>query len=133
MDANVRTIFELNADWARMIDARDIDGIVSLYLPDGAFLLPGQPAFEGHAGVRAAWQAFFDLPEFALVFKPTVVEVSGDASFAMDKGSYRLSFQGPEGPVVEIGKYLVVWRASADGTWKVAADMVNSDAPPAVA
>lgn len=131
MDANVRTILEVNADWARMIDARDIDGIVDLYRADGAFLLPNQPAFEGHEGVRAAWQAFFDLPEFALVFKPAVVEISGDASFAMDKGTYRLSFHSPEGPVVETGKYLVVWRAAADGTWKVAADMVNSDAPAA--
>lgn len=129
MDVKTKAIFELSANWGRMIDAKDIDGIVNLYRTDGAFLLPGQPAYEGHEAVRAAWQFFFSLPEFALVLDPSLVEVSGDATFAMERGSYRLSYSGPEEPVVDVGKYLVVWRESSDGTWKVAADIINSDAP----
>ncbi|HKX23120.1 MAG TPA: DUF4440 domain-containing protein [Rhizorhapis sp.] len=128
MDANSKAIFELNANWQRMIDAKDIDGIIDLYRPDGAFLLSGQPAFEGHEAVRGAWQFLFGLPEFSLVLNPSFVEVSGDTSFAMDMGTYRLSYRGPEEPVVQVGNYLVVWRAAEDGAWKVAVDIVN-DAP----
>ena len=132
MDANVRAIFELNANWSRMIDAKDLEGIVDLYRPDGAFLLTGQPAFEGQQAVRSAWQFLFGLPDFSLVLNPSQVEVSGDAGFAMDRGTYRLSYRGPEQPVVQAGNYLVVWRAAEDGAWKVAIDIVN-EAPVASA
>ena len=129
MDENAQAIVELNAEWGRMIDARDLDGIVNLYRPDGAFLVPGQPAFEGHQAVRAAWEFLFGLPDFELRLSVSSVDVSGDASFAMNRGAYRLSYAGPEKPVLEVGKYLIVWRAGADGAWQVAADIFNSDAP----
>ena len=128
MNSHIETIVELNAEWGRMIDARDVEGIVNLYRPDGAFLVPGQPAFEGHDAIRAAWQFLFGLPDFELRLSVSSVDVSGDASFAMNRGAYSLSYGGPEKPVVEVGKYLIVWRAE-DGAWKVAADIFNSDAP----
>ena len=132
MSASSRTIVELDAKLGRMIDARDLEGIVDLYRADGAFLVPGQPAFEGHDAIRAVWQHFFGLPDFALVLGTPAVSVSSDATFAMDRGTYRLSYRGAQGPVVDVGKYLVVWRTAGDGTWQMAADMFNSDGDPAV-
>lgn len=129
MDTNSKAILERSAEWSRLIDAKDIDGIVNLYRTDGVFLVPGIPASEGHQAIRATLESLFNLPGFALALNPIVVDVSGDASFATERGSYRLSYRNSEDPVVEIGKYLVVWRASSDGTWKVAADMINSDGP----
>ena len=35
--------------------------------------------------------------------------------------------------VNDTGKYVVVFRKQADGAWKVAADIFNSDLPPAPA
>jgi len=31
--------------------------------------------------------------------------------------------------ITDKGKYLTVYRKQADGTWKAAADMINSDMP----
>lgn len=128
MDARA-TILELNAQWGRMIETQDLDAIVGLYRADACFFVPGQPTFEGHDAIRSAWQFLFGLPEFGLSLNATSVEVSGDESLAMNRGTYRLSYTGPNGPVVEIGKYLLVWRAASPGAWQVVADMFNSDAP----
>jgi hypothetical protein len=38
-------------------------------------------------------------------------------------------FETPDGPVEDMGKYLVIWR-KIDGEWFVAAIAVSSDAPP---
>jgi ketosteroid isomerase-like protein len=45
---------------------------------------------------------------------------------AYEVGVYMLSFKTDKGPVQEKGKYVVVWKKSGN-TWKVAADIFNSD------
>ena len=56
---------------------------------------------------------------------------SDDLGYSM--GLYELSYKDADGnPVADHGKYMTVWKKSSDGTWKVAADMFNTNiAPPA--
>ena len=120
-------IATLDTKWGEMIDAHDLDGVVDLYDPEGSFLIPGQPALDGHIAIRAAWQHLFGLPEFKLTLGRPSVTATGADDFAIDRGSYELSFRGPDGLSVEQGKYLVVWRKNADNMWKIFADMFNSN------
>jgi ketosteroid isomerase-like protein len=48
---------------------------------------------------------------------------------AYEYGINRFVFDTPDGPMEDMGKYLVVWEKT-DGEWYVAAIAVSSDAPP---
>ena len=58
------------------------------------------------------------------------LEEHGDT--AIEVGSYTLDIQ-PEGGnlITDIGKYVVVFKRQADGSWKLATDIFNSDMPAA--
>ena len=127
MSNSAKAIAALDAAWAAMIDAHDIDGVVELYEQEGAFLVPGMPPLEGHAAIRAAWENLFSLPEFKLQLGTPSVTVAAGDDFAMDRGSYELSHRGENGLSVENGKYLVVWRKNDEGQWKILADMFNNN------
>jgi ketosteroid isomerase-like protein len=46
---------------------------------------------------------------------------------AVSIGSYHLRLSLAEGRIEDRGKYMTVWR-KIDGQWRVAADMINTDA-----
>jgi ketosteroid isomerase-like protein len=53
---------------------------------------------------------------------------------AYTQGTYEFTATDPKsGPVNDRGKFVVVWKKQTDGGWKIAADIWNSDLPPAAA
>jgi ketosteroid isomerase-like protein len=59
----------------------------------------------------------------------TILNLYGKDDLVYEVGSYTLKFeiQGKEG--VDEGKYVVVWKQTADKTWKKLIDIWNSDMP----
>ncbi|MFQ5962049.1 MAG: YybH family protein, partial [Candidatus Methylomirabilales bacterium] len=57
--------------------------------------------------------------------------VGAKDDLAYEMGAYTLTIQ-PEGgqAQTDTGKYVVVWTRQADGSWKLAVDIWNSNAPP---
>ena len=122
-------ISSIDAQWVESITSKDITAILSLYDSGAVFMVPGRPALEGQDAIRAAWEDMLGLPEFQLLLDPIMIEASGDGRLAIDRGSYRLSFSSADGPVVDIGKYLVVWQRSDAEGWRIHTDIFNSDGP----
>jgi ketosteroid isomerase-like protein len=49
---------------------------------------------------------------------------------ALELGTYTLVVQPPgQGEITDRGKYMVLWRRQADGTWKLYRDMFNTSMP----
>jgi uncharacterized protein (TIGR02246 family) len=102
--------------------------IAALYTDDALVLYPNQPAVSGRGAIVEYFRGFFgDFPtsEFALAS----VELVTNGQWAFDRGSYRWKGVPRAGgrPEEDNGKYLVILQRQADGTWKVARDMDNSD------
>ena len=116
--------------WLELVRSGDAAGIAQLYAPDGAMMPPGAPIAEGSAAIEQAWRGMMETPGFALTFEPTRIVVASAGDMALDQGTYRFTSTGPDGPVTDVGKYVVVWR-NIDGEWKAAADIFNSDGVPA--
>jgi uncharacterized protein (TIGR02246 family) len=130
-DADVQALKDTEVAWAKVMAAKDFEKSVSNYADDASLLMPNAPVVNGKDAIRGALKAVFDDPNFALAFQASRVEVakSGDLGYA--QGSYTMTMSGPKGkkPVTDKGKYLTAYKKQADGTWKVVADMINSDMP----
>ena len=109
--------------------AQDIDGALAYWAPDGVALPANAPLVEGHEGLRELYGQFFvpSLKSFGSTTTHTEVSASGDV--AWEYGINRLVFTGPDGDIVDLGKYLATWR-KIDGEWYVAVVSFSSDAPP---
>ncbi len=67
-------------------------------------------------------------PNLIYSFIPAVIEVAVSGDLAYDRGTYELSMDTPQGRISDHGKYMAVWKKTAEG-WKVVADIMNSDLP----
>jgi ketosteroid isomerase-like protein len=132
--ADEATLRNLDAEWSKAADAKDLDKTVSYYTDDALILPPNLPTIQGKQGARGMWQGMFSVPGFGGGWKATRVEVSRSGDMGWVTGTYELSETDASGrPMVDQGKYLEVWRKQADGSWKCVADMFNTDlssAPP---
>ncbi len=110
--------------------AANAEDITRLYADDALVLYPNKPAVAGRAAILAYFQSFF--AEFAQAdFELTSAEIEVAGSWALDRGTYRWKGLPRAGgdPVEDHGKYLVILQRQADGSWKIARDMDNSDRP----
>jgi ketosteroid isomerase-like protein len=93
------------------------------------------------AGDAAAAAAFYtddatllppeagDLAKGGLTLNLNTVSVDGAGDFAYEIGTWSMPAPEGESGSVEEGKYLVVWKHLADGSWKVHADIWNNSTP----
>lgn len=110
--------------------AADAGAIARLYADDAMVLYPGQPAVAGREEILAYFGDFFG--QFSQEqFELTSAEVVVAGSWAFDRGGFRWRGRPQAGgdALEDQGKYLVILRQQADGSWKIFRDMDNSDKP----
>ena len=109
---------------------KNVDAIVSYYTDDAIILPPNAAMGTGRDAIRKEFESMMALPGFGIAWQPTKVEVarSGDVGYSI--GTYDMTMSGVDGrPMKDRGKYVTIWKKQADGSWKVALDMFNSDTP----
>lgn len=129
LEAGEKRIRELDAAWVAAVAAKDAKATAAFYADDGRIMPQNAPAAEGSDAVGEVWNGLFQLKDFALTFEPTRIAVAEAGDVAYDIGTYSLAFTSDQGPVQDLGKYVVVWK-KVGGEWKVAADIFNSNGPP---
>ena len=120
-------IRRIDALWSKAADDKDLEGAVHPYA-DGASMLPfGAPIATGTDAIRKTWAALMAKPGYSLTFTPTKIEVASAGDMAWEIGTFELRVNDAQGQPVEIpGKYVVTWRKIGP-TWKVEADIFNTD------
>jgi uncharacterized protein (TIGR02246 family) len=116
--------------WLQLVKAKDAAGISQFYTEDGAVMPPNAPIGKGRAAIQQTWDSMMRTPAFDLTFAPEQILVSSSGDLALDRGTYRLTAESAGRQQTDTGKYVVVWR-KVNGEWKAAADIFNSDLPPA--
>jgi len=123
-----RMLRDLDAQWSKAAAAKDVERTIAYYSDDAVVLPPNGPSATTKEAIRKLWQDLLASPGFALSWKPTRVEASKSGDMAHVSGTYEFSINDASGkPFNDRGKYLEVWKKQADGNWKCAADMWNSD------
>jgi uncharacterized protein (TIGR02246 family) len=127
--ADESTIRDLDAQWSKTAAANDLEGTVSYYTDDATLLPPNAPVVTGKPAIHALWASML-APGSSISWQPTKVEVGRSGDLAYLTGAYTATSKDPQGhTLTERGKEVEVWRKQADGKWKVAADIWNSDSP----
>jgi ketosteroid isomerase-like protein len=130
VQAEERTIRGLDEQLGALVAKHDTAGIVAMYAGDAVVMPANAPAARDAAAIRAVWAGLLSLPGVSLALTPEKVEVSAAGDLAAEAGSDMLEFDTPQGHIKDTSKYLVVWR-KVNGSWKIAYDIWNENAPPA--
>ena len=124
-----QTIRELDAQWSKAAEAKDVGKTVSYYSDDALVMPANIPIAVSKDAIRKFWQDVLTSPGTAISWKATKVEIARSGDMAWLTGTYELTMNDATGkPVNDRGKYAVVWEKKG-GTWKVAVDIWNSDLP----
>jgi ketosteroid isomerase-like protein len=125
IDRDIRGVIQT---WLDAVRRKDTAAIAEFYTPDGRFMVPNAPIAEGRAAVAEIWDHLLGLPNVLLAFGPTLIEAAESGELAYEIGTYALGFDKGAERVEDRGKYVVVWKRLG-GSWKAAADILNSDLP----
>jgi len=130
-----RILRDLDAQWSKAAAAKDLEQTVAFYSDDAIVLPPNATRAATKETVRNVWKDVLAAPGLVISWKPSKVKLGHNGAMAWVSGTYELIMNDASGkPINDRGKYLEVWEKQADGNWKCAADMWNSDlavSPPA--
>jgi uncharacterized protein (TIGR02246 family) len=113
----------------RAESAMDAEAAAAFFAEDAIVQPAGSPQLLGRAAILDDYRQFFSggtLKEFSGTTSGLRVAASGDLAY--EYGVNRLILAGPDGDLLDNGKYLTVWK-KIDGEWYVAALSFTSDTP----
>ncbi len=132
--ADVAAIKEVSVAIDRAFTAGDAAALAALVTEDAIWMPPEEPAISGRAGVEARYNDLFaelhgQFTSVAHSLEVIEVRVCGD--WAMARGRYRLELRLPTvpRPIVITGKNVHTYLRQPNGSWLIASDIWNSDAP----
>ena len=107
------------------------EGWVS-YFEEGAQQFHGRGVSVGTAAIRRVMTRAFADTASRLVWHPVsaVAAASGDVGYTIGRWESRALGKDGRWTVDGTGNYVTIWRRQSDGSWKVAVDIGNQDAPP---
>lgn len=117
---------DLHQMWVETVNAGDLDGLVALYEPTGAFVAQPGTVVTGQAAIRQACAGLLALNPSATLDVRSVI-LAGDVALVIS--TWSLTGTDAEGNPVEIsGQTSDVARRQPDGTWLFAIDNPWGDA-----
>jgi ketosteroid isomerase-like protein len=125
-----QTLRDLDTKWSKTAAAKDVEHTIAYYSDDAIVLPPNTTSAATKEAIRNGWKEMFASPGFVITWQATKVQVGKAGDMGWVSGIYELTMNDASGnPVKDRGKYIEVWEKQADGNWKCAADMWNSDLP----
>ena len=127
-----QAIRQADAEMLKALQKKDLNHLMSFYADDASFFPVEEPIATGKPSIRATWARYLAIPGFSNPgWQITKVEVSRAGDLAYAQGTYETSLEDPQGKsAIERGKWVDVWKKQTDGTWKIVADISNTDSEP---
>ena len=127
--AQVRqSIEEANVKFGDAVRAGDAAALANLYAEDARLLPPNSEMIQGREGVEAFWAGGIQMGIKDVVL--TTADIMGMGDMVCEIGKANVTIQPEGGEAMEdIAKYVVIWKKTADGAWKLYVDIWNSNLP----
>lgn len=133
-DAAVKkTIDEMNQKFNKAMMSGDYKAIADMYADDAVSLPNNSPIWMGKNEILQGNKK--DMVETGIKFSNAsnkTLKILGTGDTRVEVGQFTVSVTMPktEGPSLVHGKYVNVWQKQSDGTWKIQADIWNTDTNP---
>lgn len=113
-------------------NAGDAAAVTALYTDDAVSLPDRHAAVQGKAALQQYFQEVFAQYNAKLTLMSPDLEITDD--IAHETGAYSMTVTPKAGgnAMTITGKYLIVLKRQADGSWKVHHDIDNTDSPMAM-
>ena len=105
------------------------DSLISVTTSDAEYLPPNEPAVRGHDALKKWAETMFSQASVSGRYTSSDVTVSGDLAVVRYDGELTITPKAGGAPATERIKGIHVMKRQPDGTWKIAQDVWNSDAP----
>ena len=118
-----------NKAWSRLPLKGDAAAAASYYDENAVMLPSNMPMVKGRAAIEKSMTGWMQSGMKMKEFTSTTISVEGAGDFAVELGRYFQTFEMSGKVVADTGKFVTVWRKQADGSWKIAYDIWNTDIP----
>ena len=109
-------------------NTKDAARVARGYVDDGRILAPGQDVVQGRAAIESFITSIFEMGVRAVHFDVLSRDQREELGFEVGRYEFRAE---PDGPAIDVGKYVSVRRQQPDGTWLIDVDIFNSNTAPA--
>ena len=129
MEADVEAIDELREQGVAAINGKDVEAYLALVTDDAVLMPPHESPAVGKEAIRSKFQALLDPFTPEVTASSEEVVVAGD--WAFERYSFNLKLTPTEAgePIEDSGQGVQIYRRQADGSWKIAYDIWNSNKP----
>ena len=119
-----RALEAFDAAYNEAFDRGDAAGCAAFFTDDVLLMAPGEPMLRGKEAFEEAYRGRMSKSAGGK-HRNHLIEYGEEGDLAYQVGTFAISGANP----TEQGKFLNVLKRQADGTWKVAISMFNSDRP----
>jgi uncharacterized protein (TIGR02246 family) len=121
--ASTDDITKIPLRWAKVLQAKQIDQIASLYTEDAVFLKPTGERITGRPAIRDLCKKIMDSFSSDFTFRSLASDVSGNIAY--DSGEYKESLVkiSDQTKADVQGNYLMIFKRQPDGSWLIAQQM----------
>jgi ketosteroid isomerase-like protein len=114
---------------AAMISSGNVDSALTPYTSDVVMMPPNEPAINGTAALRTWFEALLKDNSASPRYTGFEADVSGDLAVVRYTGELTVTPKKGGAAMTETVKGIHVYKRQADGSWKIAQDVWNADAP----
>ncbi|MDJ0513564.1 MAG: DUF4440 domain-containing protein [Methyloceanibacter sp.] len=119
-----RALEAFDAAYNEAFDRGDAAGCASFFTDDVLLMAPGEPMLRGKEAFEEVYRSRMSKTGGGK-HSNSLIEYGEEGDLAYQVGTFAISGANP----TEQGKFLNILKRQADGTWKVAISMFNSDRP----
>jgi uncharacterized protein (TIGR02246 family) len=121
---------KIPAQWAKLLQSKQIDQLAALYTADAVFLKPSGERITGRPAIRDLCKKIMDSFSSDFTFRSMTSDVSGNIAY--DSGEYKESLvKISDKTKADVqGNYLMIFKRQPDGTWLIAQQMWTLVTPP---
>jgi uncharacterized protein (TIGR02246 family) len=128
VQADVEAIKKLSDEYGAMVTAGDTEGFLNLFTNDAVLMPPNNQMLVGKEEIRPLVQGILkDAKEIELTEITTPSEIKAVGNWVFDLGITTFKARGK--PLEDTNKYIRIWQKMADGSWKLARVIFNSNNP----